>query len=137
MKKLVLFAGQELMSMASVAKCKFNYVPIPIAAMGSGDYARHIKKTKAKVFDQDAINAAENEGWPIFFDACRDKIGSSLKKEEAVSNSTPSRVKSAFEKFKEYLCGVKKRSPENDSQTIYTPKEKDEKTGFSRPPYID
>ncbi|WP_064702772.1 hypothetical protein [Halomonas caseinilytica] len=137
MRRLALFTDQELMDIASFFKCKFTYIPIPIAAMDSGDNTRHINKTKEKVFDQDAINTAESEGWPVFFGTCRDRRESTLNKEEVESNSTSSKFKKAFGKFKDYLCGYKEKSLDNDTNKTYTPIAKDGKPGFSRPPYID
>lgn len=135
MKKLNLFTGQELMSIASVVKCKFFYVPIPISVVEGGGSTLQVNKTREKVFDKDAIDTAENEGWPTSFGICGDRSKAGLNKEEASSSSALSRIKKAFGKFKGSFSGVKEISPEKKVEKYYIPKDK--AAGFSRPPYID
>ncbi|MDR5858513.1 hypothetical protein FZZ93_04325 [Halomonas eurihalina] len=134
MKNLSLFSGRELMSVASFARCKFSYIPVPTSMGKNEGKPFFIAKSKEKECDYSAIDTAENEGWPI---APGSREVARLSKEGATSSSGLPKIKKALENFKDYLCGVKKRSPDNGSQTTYTPKGKDEKPGFSRPPYID
>lgn len=134
MKKLSLFSGRELMNTAPFAMLKFSYTPVPIPTGKNEGKPFSIAKSKEKDADYHAMDAAENEGWLIASGA-REEASSS--EGGATSRSAFSKIKKALEKLKDSLCGIKERRQENDAEKLYTPKGKDEKSGFSRPPYID